>query len=159
MLRSTHVQLFEEKTIMKTYDKPSHTSPTKPETDHKPETKTDASNDRPTIIIIFSNFARFALGEVVATLGALALLEKTGFSASALLNRHVHGDWGQCGKEDTASNEYAVTNQLRVMSVYRLIDAARLAATPESKRAELPTVWVITEADRSSTTILLPSEY
>lgn len=143
---------------MKTNDKPSDTTPTKPESDYKPETKTDAKNDRPSIII-FTNFARFPLGEVVATLGALALLEKTGFSASALLNRHVHGDFGQCGKEDTASNEYAVANQLRILSVYRLIDAGKLAATPESKRAELPTVWVITEADRSSSTIMLPSEY
>lgn len=142
------------KTIMKTNNPPSHTSPTKPETEHK----NDANNDRPSIII-FSNLARFPLGQVVATLGALALLEKTGFSASALLNRHVHGDWGQCGKEDSATNEYAVPNGERIMSVYRLIDASKLAATPECKRAELPTVWVITEADRSSTTILLPSEY
>lgn len=126
----------------------------KPVTDNK----TEINNER-TPVIIFTNFARFALGEVVATPGAIALLEKTGFSVSALLNRHVHGDWGQCGKEDAASNEYALANQLRIMSVYRLIDASKLAATPENKRTELPTVWIITESDRSVTTLLLPEDY
>jgi hypothetical protein len=126
--------------------------------DKKLDEKNVATGEHPTITI-FTNFARFSLGQVVATHAALALLEKTGFSAAALLNRHVHGDWGNICKEDTASNEFAVPNKLRIMSVYRLIDASKLAATPENKRAELPTLWIISEADRSSTTLLLPSEY
>lgn len=130
----------------------------KHKSDKKFDDKNVATGEHPTITI-FTNFARFSLGQVVATHAALALLEKTGFSAAALLNRHVHGDWGNICKEDTASNEFAVPNKLRIMSVYRLIDASKLAATPESKRAELPTLWIISEADRSSTTLLLPSEY
>jgi hypothetical protein len=120
--------------------------------------KTVATGEHP-IITIFTNFARFKLGQVLATPAALALLEKTGFSTAALLNRHVHGDWGNICKEDTASNEFAVPNKQRIMSVYRFIDACKLAATPESKRSDLPTIWIITEADRSSTTLLLPGDY
>lgn len=119
---------------------------------------TEMYRDRPPLII-FTNFARFSLGQVVATHAALELLEKTGFSAAALLNRHSHGSWGDTSKEDAASNEFAVPNKLRIMSVYRLIDAVKLAATPVNKRAELPTLWIITEADRSSTTLLTPKCY
>ena len=45
------------------------------------------------------------------------------------------------------------------MSVYRLINPVKLADTPKAKRHELPTVWIITEADRCVTTLLLPAEY
>jgi hypothetical protein len=48
---------------------------------------------------------------------------------------------------------------MRVMSVYRLVDAEALQQTPLDKRSSLPTLWIITEADRSATTLLLPSEY
>lgn len=143
---------------MKTNKKPKKIVALNPEKDQKMDVETDTRSERPPIII-FTNFTRFKLGQVLATQGSIALLEKTGFSAAALLNRHVHGDWGNICKEDRASNEYAVPNKQRIMSVYRLIDASKLAATPESKRAELPTIWIISEADRSSTTILLPSEY
>ena len=130
----------------------------KPKSERRIDDKTVATGEHP-IVTIFTNFVRFKLGQVVATHAALALLEKTGFSAAALLNRHVHGDWGNICKEDTASNEFAVPNKQRIMSVYRLIDASKLAATPESKRSDLPTIWIITEADRSSTTLLLPGDY
>lgn len=110
-------------------------------------------------VVIYSNAARFALGQIVATPGAIRLLEKTAFSAAALINRHAHGDWGDCCKEDAEQNEFAVANGERVISVYRLVDAARLSATPVTKRSDLPTIWVITEWDRSITTLLLPSEY
>jgi hypothetical protein len=110
-------------------------------------------------VLIVANAARFHPGTVVATPGALALLEETGFSAAALMNRHLHGDWGDCCADDAAENEFAVNRQLRLMSVYRLIDPIKLADTPRAKRSDLPTVWIITEADRSVTTLLLPEDY
>ena len=109
--------------------------------------------------IIFSNSARFPLGQIVATPGALELLQETSFSAAALISRHVHGDWGDLCEEDRTENEFAVTRRLRILSCYRLVDAERLAATPRDKRSSLPTLWIITEADRSVTTLLLPSDY
>jgi hypothetical protein len=123
-------------------------------------TETDHKTAEPTLVVIMvTTTARFPLGHVFATPGAVALLEDKNVSASALLNRHLHGDWGDVGAEDAAQNEFAVSRRLRLMSVYRLLDAERLAAMPESQRAAAPTVWVITEADRSSTTLLLPKEY
>ena len=108
---------------------------------------------------LMSNAPRFALGQLVATPGAMELLEQTSFSALALVSRHVHGDWGDCCHEDKATNEAAVRQRMRVMSVYRLVDAEALLQTPQDKRSSLPTLWIITEADRSATTLLLPSEY
>lgn len=108
---------------------------------------------------LMSNAPRFALGELVATPGAMELLEQTGFSAMALISRHVHGDWGDCCDEDKATNELAIRQRMRVMSVYRLVDAETLRQTPVGKRSSLPTLWIITEADRSVTTLLLPEEY
>lgn len=112
-------------------------------------------------VTVLSNTGLFPLGQIVATPGALLLLERTGFSAAALLSRHVHGDWGDCDSEDRASNELAVAKGMRVMSVYRLIEANKLAATPTTQRRSLPTVWIITEWDRSRsvTTLLCPQEY
>ena len=109
--------------------------------------------------IIYSNAARFSMGQIVATPGALQLLQETGFSAAALISRHVHGSWGDLCEEDRAENEFAVSRRLRRLSCYRLVDAERLAATPRDKRSSLPTLWIITEADRSVTTLLLPSDY
>ena len=123
------------------------------------ESKRSETKPSTPTVVIYSNAARFALGHIVATPGAIRLLEKTGFSAAALINRHAHGDWGDCCKEDAEQNEFAVANGERVFSVYRLVDASRLAATPINKRSDLPTIWCITEWDRSVTTLLLPSEY
>ena len=109
--------------------------------------------------IIYSNAARFSMGQIVATPGALQLLQETGFSAAALVSRHVHGDWGDLCDEDRAENDFAITRRLRILSCYRLVDAGRLAATPRDKRSSLPTLWIITEADRSVTTLLRPDEY
>ena len=116
-----------------------------------------AASTTPTII--YSNTARFPLGQIVATPGALELLQETGFSAAALISRHVHGDWGDLCESDRAENEFAVNRRLRILSCYRLVDAARLAATPTEKRSSLPTLWIISEADRSVTTLLRPSDY
>ena len=125
-----------------------------------PTSETNSAAPAPTTpTIIYSNTARFPLGQIVATPGALELLKETGFSAAALISRHVHGSWGDLCDEDRAENEFAVSRRLRILSCYRLVDAERLAATPREMRSSLPTLLVITEADRSVTTLLLPSDY
>ena len=88
---------------------------------------------------------RFALGRVVATPGALRALEKAEQLPAALLDRHVNGDWGEVPDEDKQENEFSVEHGFRIVSAY---------TTSAGER-----IWVITEADRSYTTILLPSEY
>lgn len=87
----------------------------------------------------------FNLGQVVATPGALEALQQAGDNAAQFLRRHVTGDWGQVSAEDAAENDFSVQNGYRILSVYRLSDGTK--------------IWIITEADRSSTTILLPEEY
>jgi len=90
--------------------------------------------------------ARFPLGRIVATPGALEVLAATGTDPLALLSRHQSGDWGEVPPEDARENELSVREGYRVLSSYRVEEDG-------SK------IWVITEADRSSTCILLPSEY
>ena len=127
------------------------------------DTQTDTAQATPPVTII-TNAAKFQLGQCVATPGALALLEKTGFSAAFLINRHLHGDWGDTCKEDAELNEMALIDGSRIMSVYRLVSPEKLKTTPRSKRSELHTVWVITDAAdddgiRRCTTVLLPEDY
>ncbi|NQU24002.1 MAG: hypothetical protein HQ567_22190 [Candidatus Nealsonbacteria bacterium] len=88
---------------------------------------------------------KFQLGQTVATPAALEALEASGQEPDFFLDRHVQGDWGNVGDEDKAANEEALLNGERLLSVYTTLLGARL--------------WVITEADRSATTILLPEEY
>ena len=87
----------------------------------------------------------FELGQVVATPGALACLEKFGMAAIELLRRHQSGDWGVLTADDKESNAQSVERGLRILSSYPLQGEER--------------IWVITEADRSVTTLLLPDEY
>ena len=91
------------------------------------------------------NQPRFSLGRIVATPGALAALEESGESASTFIRRHHCGDWGEVCPEDATSNEEALANGERVFSVYH-------TATKEK-------LYLITEADRSSTCLLRASEY
>lgn len=84
------------------------------------------------------------LGQTVATPGAVALMDELGVSPLVLLARHASGDWGDLCAEDVQANKHALEHGLRVFSVYNV----------EGRR-----FYVITEADRSSTCILLPSEY
>ena len=93
--------------------------------------------------------ALFALGNVVATPGAIALMEDHGIGAVIFLKRHQYGDWGNLGAEDRMSNNSAVTDGSRVFSSYDV----------QGER-----IWVIPEAvgddgERASTCILLPEEY
>ncbi len=87
----------------------------------------------------------FSLGQTVATPGALEALEKAGQAPSAFLRRHHHGDWGEVCEEDAAENDLSLREGFRILSAYRTACDDRL--------------WIITEADRSATTILLPEEY
>ena len=90
--------------------------------------------------------ARFHLGQIVATPGALELLDELEVSPNTLLDRHIAGDWGSVCKADARENERSIKNGWRILSSYDVGD--------DGDR-----VWIITEADRSSTCILLPSEY
>lgn len=125
--------------------------------------QTDTAQAKPPVTII-TNAAKFQLGQCVATPGALTLLEQTGFSAAFLINRHLHGDWGDICKEDAELNRLALSDGSRIMSVYRLVSPEKLKATPRSKRSDLQTAWVITDAAdddgiRRCTTILRPEDY
>ena len=86
--------------------------------------------------------ADFLLGRVGATPGVLDAVSMG--ELRTLLRRHAAGDWGDCTRGDAAENDKALLNGSRLLSVYE---------TPGG------TVWLITEADRSATTALLPSEY
>ena len=88
---------------------------------------------------------KFNLGQVVATPTALQALADAGQDGSFFLDRHVQGDWGTVGTEDWQANEDALLHGDRLLSAYRTLKNVR--------------IWVITEADRSSTCILLPEEY
>ena len=117
----------------------------------------DARTQTP--VTIMTNSARFALGQIVATPGTIALLEHHSISAAALISRHLEGSWGDVCAEDAETNEMAIKFGNRIMSVYRLSTTEEILLTPQASRSDLPTVWVITESDRSVTTLLLPSEY
>jgi hypothetical protein len=88
---------------------------------------------------------RFALGHVVMTPGVAAL----GIDVSPYLARHAAGDWGELDNFDKRQNEQAVKEGYRILSAYDVPLAD----------GEIERIWVITEADRSSTCLLLPSEY
>ena len=88
----------------------------------------------------------FPLGKIVATPGALSLLARSGVNPAELLERHRLGDWGEVPPEDASENDFSVRNGFRILSSYRV----------GNQKAR---IWVITEADRSSTCLLLPEEY
>jgi hypothetical protein len=88
---------------------------------------------------------RFPLGKLVATPGALRLLEQHKAEPFDYILRHVGGDYGALDAEDVAANEAALKSGLRVLSDYLIAGDQRL--------------WIITEADRSVTTLLLPDEW
>ena len=87
----------------------------------------------------------FPLGQVVATPGALSALEDAGQNPGEFLYRHVTGDWGNLDEHDRHQNELALKQGLRLLSAYQTSKGVR--------------IWVITEWDRSATTLLLPHEY
>jgi hypothetical protein len=88
---------------------------------------------------------KFRLGKLVSTPGALAALTEAGQSPLVFVSQHVVGKWGECDEHDRQANEDALKNGDRLFSVYRTAKNVK--------------IWVITEADRSSTCVLLPEEY
>lgn len=87
----------------------------------------------------------FPLGKTVATPAALAVIEQAAQSPLDFLQRHARCDWGEVDSGDRELNDLALDDGTRLLSAYRTAKDARL--------------WIITEADRSATTILLPEEY
>ena len=90
-------------------------------------------------------FSLFPLGQIVATPGALAALERAQQPPTCFLARHVSGDWGELEPADVAENQYSIAHGFRLLSSYQTNAGEKL--------------WIITEADRSATTLLLPEEY
>ena len=88
---------------------------------------------------------KFNPGRLVATPGALEVFQRSGESPLDFLERHLSGDWGDVDEHDRLENELSLGRGLRLMSVYSLRDGTK--------------IWVITEADRSATTFLLPADY
>jgi hypothetical protein len=88
---------------------------------------------------------KFQLGQLVATPGALRALEDAGQSVVFFLSRHVQGNWGIVNDEDKRLNDQALVDGSRLLSAYRTLKGTK--------------IWIITEADRSSSCCLLPSEY
>ncbi|MBS0205931.1 MAG: hypothetical protein JSS49_23775 [Planctomycetes bacterium] len=88
---------------------------------------------------------QFSLGQTVATPGVLAVLDESKQSATEFLKRHSCGDWGELGAEDRKRNDDALIHGDRLLSAYEARNGSK--------------IWIITEADRSATTLLLPEEY
>jgi hypothetical protein len=87
----------------------------------------------------------FPLGRLFMTPGAIEALDDAGQSPQEFISRHARLEQGELSAEDHRENLFSVDKHLRVFSAYKTAQGVKL--------------WVITEADRSSTTILLPSEY
>src|SRR3982751_2648732 len=87
--------------------------------------------------------AKFNLGRLVATANAEGTIPREDMMKA--LSRHISGDWGEVGPEDWQENELSLKEGFRLFSVYRDRNGVKF--------------WVITEADRSATTVLLPEDY
>lgn len=89
---------------------------------------------------------KFQLGQVVITPGARDAIAESGQTPEFFLDRHANGDWGQVDQEDWQLNDQALKDGDRLLSAYATLKGGKK-------------LWVITEADRSSTCILRPEEY
>lgn len=101
-------------------------------------TTSDETNTTPSLV-------RFPLGRLFLTHGAVEALEESGQSAQEFINRHARLEQGELCKEDHKENLFSVDKALRIFSAYKTANGVK--------------IWVITEADRSATTILMPNEY
>jgi len=105
----------------------------------------ECSNRQPSIINRRPDKTLFPLGKLVATPGAIELLRHLQLNPFDYISRHWQGDWGDLEAHDVIANVSALRHGTRLLSSYRLNDHDKL--------------WIITEADRSVTTLLLPEEY
>lgn len=104
------------------------------------------ANGQPHQVVTLTNAPLFALGEVVSTPAALEAMHAANIFPLSLLRRHVTGDWGDLDKHDKQLNDLAVKDgDSRIFSSYNIGHGQRL--------------WIITEADRSSTCLLKPEDY
>ena len=87
----------------------------------------------------------FNLGQVVATPGALEFFKRHSMTPMQFLQRHIRGDFGDLRQDDLDANNEAIWNGGRILSSYKINETDK--------------IWIITEADRSSTCCLLPEEY
>jgi hypothetical protein len=94
----------------------------------------------------YRDYLPLKLGQVVATPGALEAMEQADSTPMPYLVRHAMGDWGDIDQDDWQLNNDSLVDGERILSCYKLRD-------------NQTTIWIITERDRSVTTILLPSEY
>jgi hypothetical protein len=113
----------------------------------RPESRNSSTNHERVHTMIDQSIRRrrFALGQIVSTPGALQAFDKAGPTPLEFLARHAGGDCGEISQDDFQENELSVQQGFRVLSAYKLKTGVR--------------IWIITEADRSSTCILLPEEY
>lgn len=89
----------------------------------------------------------FTLGRLLMTANIQSLIEESQLTNEFIfdsLKRHVHGDWGSLSEDDKLENENALKTGCRILSAYQCNEIK---------------IWIITEADRSATTVLLPSDY
>ena len=91
------------------------------------------------------NKVLFPLGQIFMTIGVQYALEQANQLPNEFLIKHQAGDWGLVGKEDWKENELSVIEGFRILSAYK---------TSKGEK-----IWIITEANRESTTLLLPEEY
>lgn len=91
------------------------------------------------------SLVRFSLGHIYATPGAIDAMSEVKQTAQEFINRHVRLERGELSEADHRENLFSVSRELRIFSAFKTAQGVKL--------------WVITEADRSATTILLPSEY
>jgi hypothetical protein len=103
------------------------------------------SNRNPSLLNQAPDKSLFHLGKLVATSGALDLINRLKLSPFDFVSRHCQGDWGDLDADDIKANQYALRHGMRLLSSYRI--------NAEDK------LWIITEADRSVTTLLLPEDY
>jgi hypothetical protein len=92
-----------------------------------------------------SSQAKYPLGKIVATPNALREFARASEDPLPYLTRHVGGDWGDLSEADKIENDFSVANGFRILSAYTLSTGTK--------------IWIITEADRSSTCVLLPEDY
>lgn len=88
--------------------------------------------------------ALFSLGTIVATTAVASHFSESNIDIKTYLLRHVQGDWGEVSSEDSIANDLAIKNCTRLLSAYVVANNR---------------IWIITEADRSATTLLFPEEY